>query len=443
MSSKDMARRATAEFVFAGADITSSVRPYFLSVTYTDNEEDETDDLQIKLHDREDIWLAKWLTDIIDAASSAAPSPGPTGGGASLAVGDVVEFIGSRHYTSSSGDKGYNARPGPANITHSAPGSKHPWHLIHTDKTSNVYGWVNESDIKGASAAAAPAPSTGFKIQATFVRQNWKGDGKDTVLDCGQFEVDDVDVSGPPNIITIKATSLPYMAQIRQTKKTKAWEAYSLSGIANSMASANGMTCMYLSATDPKYDRVEQYKTSDIEFLSWLCHNAGISLKVTNNIIVLFDQADYEKKESVRTIRRGDGSYLKSKLHVGAADSEYASCRVSYTDPATGRCIEGTAKVEDYDAKSKNNQQLEIKAKVANAAEAKTLAEKHLRLHNKYAKTATFTMPGDHALVAGVTVMLSGWGTWDGKYIVKQAKHTIGTGGYTVQIKLRKVLEGY
>ena len=134
---------------------------------------------------------------------------------------------------------------------------------------------------------------------------------------------------------------------------------------------------------------------------------------------------------------------MKSKLHVGAADSEYASCRVSYTDPATGRCIEGTAKVEDYDAKSKNNQQLEIKAKVANAAEAKTLAEKHLRLHNKYAKTATFTMPGDHALVAGVTVMLSGWGTWDGKYIVKQAKHTIGTGGYTVQIKLRKVLEGY
>lgn len=443
MSSKDMARRATAEFVFAGANITSSVRPYLLSVTYTDNEEDETDDLQIKLQDREDIWLSKWLTDIIDVASSAAPSPGPTGSGASLAVGAEVEFTGTKHFIASSSDVGYNARPGPAIITHSAPGSKHPWHLIHKDNTSNVYGWVNESDIKEASADAASAPSAGFKIRSTFVRQNWNGDGKDTFLDCGEFEVDSVECSGPPNIVTIKATSLPYTAEIRQTKKTKAWEAYTLSGIANEMAAACGMICMYLSDSDPYYERTEQYKVSDIAFLSTLCHDAGISLKTTNNIIVLFDQATYEAKTHILTIVRGSGTYLKHKVHVGAAESEYSSCRVSYTDPGTGKCISAVARVEDYDPKSKSNQRLEVKAKVSSVEEAKALAEKRLRLHNKYERTATFTMPGDPALVAGVTVKLSGWGAWDGKYIIKQAKHTVGSGGYTTQIKLRRVLEGY
>ena len=124
--------------------------------------------------------------------------------------------------------------------------------------------------------------------------------------------------------------------------------------------------------------------------------------------------------------------YTRWKLGASTADTQYTSCRVSYVDPATGKCIAGIA-----------NQQLEISAKVSSVGEAKTLAEKHLRLHNKYAKTASFTLPGDPDLVAGVTVTLEDWGAWDGKYIVSQAKHTVSNTGYTVQVQLRKVLEGY
>ena len=56
MSDKTMARRTDIEINFDGTDITGSIRPYLLSVTYTDNEEDETDDLQIKLQDRDSVW---------------------------------------------------------------------------------------------------------------------------------------------------------------------------------------------------------------------------------------------------------------------------------------------------------------------------------------------------------------------------------------------------
>ena len=423
MSDKDLARRTSADFTFAGVNITASMKKYLLSVTYTDNEEDETDDLQIKLQDRDDIWLTDWLGDIVDAAAN--PTSGASGSATTHTVvrGDTLWDLAAKYL--GSGTKFmeiFNANTDK--ITDPS--------LIYPGQVLTIPG--------GASGASSGA---GFKIKATFTRQNWNGDGKDVVLDCGEFEVDSVDVAGPPNTVTIKGTSLPYTAQIRQTKKTKAWEAYYLSGIANEMAAANGMTCMYLADSDPYYSRTEQYKTSDISFLSELCHDAGISLKATNGIIVLFDQAGYEAKPAVRTIKRKDGTYLKHKLHVGAADSEYASCRVSYTDPGTGRCIEWTAKVEDYKADAKNNQQLEITAKVSSAAEAKVLAEKNLRLHNKYAKTATFTLPGDPTMVAGVTVALSDWGAWSGKYIIKQAKHTVGSGGYTTQINLRRVLEGY
>ena len=152
-------------------------------------------------------------------------------------------------------------------------GIENGWAKVsYNGKTAYVSAsYIKESGGGGGDAsAAAPASASGagFKISAVFVRENWTGGGRDKVLDCGQFELDSVDASGPPNTITIKATALPYSAQIRQTEKSKAWEAYTLSGIANEMAAANGMTCMFLANSDPSYGRVEQYKQSDIAFLS-------------------------------------------------------------------------------------------------------------------------------------------------------------------------------
>lgn len=443
MSDQDMARRAGVEIAFDGADISNSIRPYLLSVTYTDDEEDEADDLQIRLQDRDGIWLTKWLNDAVDAAASTVAS-----------ASDAGTITASYRVTPKIG---LNVRSGPGTsykrygalvcgTTVEVTGISGGWATIsYAGKTAYVSAdYIEPVDEAEALQQQTKGPSTVLKIQCVIVRKNWLGDGKDVILDCGQFELDTVNASGPPAAVVLKATSLPFTSQIRQTEKTKAWEGYTLSGIANEMARANGMTCLYESANDPYYERVEQYRTSDIAFLSQLCHDAGISLKVTNNILVLFDQAEYEAKSAAFTIKRGAGGYEKYKLDIGSADTLYSSCRVSYVDPNTGKCIEGVAKVEDYKADSKNNQQLEVTAKVANAAEAKTLAEKRLRLHNKYTRSATFTLPGNPNATAGVTVTLEGWGGWDGKYIIKQAVHTVDAdGGYSTQVKLRRVLEGY
>lgn len=517
MSNKDMARRTDAEVYFDGVDISASLRKYLISLTYTDNEEDETDDLQIKIEDRDGVWLTKWLNVAIQAAASGPPSVGPaesangsssykvtaksglnvrsgpgtnhaklgalafgtqievasvsngwatitysgktayvsadyitevgggSGGGASgeWAIGDAVTANGAPQYTSYGGGKpGAPVTNYSGNITHLnlKDGVSYPIHV-------GSLGWfaVGQVTKAGAEDDSQEESSTikGLSIQAIFVRKNWHSDGKDKVLDCGLFELDSVDAGGPPATITIKGTSLPFRSRVRQTKKSKAWEAYNLSKIAGEIASLNGMTCMYESSADPYYARIEQIAMSDIAFLSKLCHDAGISLKATNRIIVLFDQATYEAKQEVLTIKRGSGTYLKYRLLSGSANKEYASCRVKYIDPATGTNIQATAYVPDYKAGDKNNQCLEIPAKVGSVGEAQALAQKMLRLHNKYEYTASFTLPGNPDLVAGVTVMLSGWGAWDGKYIASQAKHSIGNSGYTTQLRLRHVLEGY
>lgn len=437
MSDKDLARRTDAEVIFDGVDISVSLRQYLLSLTYTDNEEDEADDIQIRIEDRDGIWLTQWLNPAIQAAASGTPSAGGTQYKVTAKIGlNIRSGPGTNH--AKLGAFAFGTEITVESITNG-------WATIsYSGKTAYVS--ADYIEAIGSESAAEPDQGTtvkGLSIQAAIVRKNWNSDGSDKVLDCGQFELDSIDASGPPSIITIKGTSLPFRSQIRQTKKSKAWEAYNLSKIADEMAAANGMTCMYESANDPFYARVEQIALSDITFLSQLCHDAGISLKVTNKIIVLFDQATYETKPEVVAIARGAGTYTKYKLMSGAADKEYTSCRVSYIDPVTGETIQATAYVPDYKASDKNNQCLEVQAKVTSIGEAQTMADKMLRLRNKYEYTASFTLPGNPDLVAGVTVILLGWGIWDGKYIISQAVHTIGSSGYTTQIKLRHVLEGY
>lgn len=64
-----------------------------------------------------------------------------------LSIGDVVDFKGNTHYSSANANTGIVAKPGPAKVTAISANSKHSYHVVHTDGTSNVYGWVNASDL--------------------------------------------------------------------------------------------------------------------------------------------------------------------------------------------------------------------------------------------------------------------------------------------------------
>ena len=82
--------------------------------------------------------------------------------------------------------------------------------------------------------------------------------------------------------------------------------------------------------------------------------------------------------------------------------------------------------------------------KVSTREEARQLAMKRLRQKNKSEYKASFTLTGDTRLVAGVTVEVSGYGAFDGKYIIETATHSVSkSGGYKTDITLRRVLEGY
>ena len=71
MSNPNLARRTRPVIEFAGVNITADILPYLLSVTYVDNEENEADDLTLKLQDRDALWLEDWLNEAIEGAAAA------------------------------------------------------------------------------------------------------------------------------------------------------------------------------------------------------------------------------------------------------------------------------------------------------------------------------------------------------------------------------------
>lgn len=67
-----------------------------------------------------------------------------------LAIGDVVNFTGNKHYTSSyATGKAKSCKAGQAKITAINAKGAHPYHLVRTSGSkATVHGWVNKDDIE-------------------------------------------------------------------------------------------------------------------------------------------------------------------------------------------------------------------------------------------------------------------------------------------------------
>ena len=95
--------------------------------------------------------------------------PDPQGlednGGGSYNIGDIVNFTGCLHYTSSTASGvAYGCKAGQAKVTNKAEGAVHPYHLqAISGKGSTVYGWVNAGDISGKTGGGSAKTYTVVK----------------------------------------------------------------------------------------------------------------------------------------------------------------------------------------------------------------------------------------------------------------------------------------
>lgn len=446
-SIKERARRVAVAVKINGADISEDMGKYLLSLSYSDEQEGKTDDLSLTIDDREGIWLQNWLNPAVSSKSSGGGSgSGSSSGSGGLSVGDPVKV--------KSGAKAYDG------------GGLQSWVYSYGGFTVLEIGAINPDriviGINGVITAAVHAADLekngagkatgvgdvavgtanglqGATLDVSIIQKNWKEDGGSVTLDCGTFTIDTIKASGPPSKISIKATSLPGGSSVRAVKKNKSWENIRLSAIVAQIAAVSGLKSYFSGEVDPAYSRKEQSNESDIAFLSRLCVDAGMSLKVTAGALVVFDEEEFEKKPAVRTYSPDSGDVISFSFSDSSSDKAYSSCHVSWTG-TSGKTIEYT-----YTPRIDNpgtGEVLEINERVDSREEARKLAMKRLKAKNKDRITATLKVVGDAGLAAGSNVTVSGWGAFDGKYMIKTAVHSIGS-GYTTELTLRKCLGGY
>lgn len=280
-------------------------------------------------------------------------------------------------------------------------------------------------------------PEMGATMDITLQIANWEGEGDIRELPFGKFDVDEMTESGWPHEVKIKLISVPVTGGINTVKRTRAWEKVKLSAIAQDVAGGVGMELYYDTEEDPMQERAEQSEQTDLSFLQKLCKDAGLSLKVTDNKIVIFDVSKYEQADPVLEIVNGTNAVKSFECRQTIHDI-YKACHVKYKHSKKDELIEFTF----TDPKREKGETLEINEKVESVAEAEKLAKKKLHEKNLEETSVSLTMVGNFALLASNTVTLKGFHTFDGKYLIMKSSHEVGS-GYTTKVDLRRVIDGY
>lgn len=315
----------------------------------------------------------------------------------------------------------------------------------------------------------------GGEVVRAYIASGTVDGKKGRELFCGKFFVDSLRTSGSPRVFEMRAVSIPLNTPIRRKMVTKAWEKKTLKGIAQEVATAAKVKLLFDSQDNPSYDRQDQKAESNLRFLSRLCEDAGLSIKVTDSQIVIFDQAFYEKKKPVKTLKLGVSDILSWDFESQQSET-YKTCTVSWRDPkkkqkgSSGGYNMDLEKGDsgddpEYDmdlqkVKKKvnvavntytytdpnvedNGQEYQVKKRAASLDEAKRIAKATLRKLNLRSVTGSLSLVGDTSLVAGVVVELKGFGSFDGRFYIESASHSVSTSGYVTSISVRRVNSNY
>jgi phage protein D len=253
-------------------------------------------------------------------------------------------------------------------------------------------------------------------------------------LPCGTFEIDDIECSGPPTQVTIKAVSTTASKSMRQERKTRGWENAKLSAIAGDIAKANGMTLFWDSKEDPIFERRDQVETPDLEFLRTLCKQYGIGLKVADSQIICYGEEDYESKDAVASLSFGDKN-IKSYRFRKKTRGTHKGAKVKYHDAVKDKDFDVYAGEDDDEGLGED---LVVNQKAESLADAEAIAKNKLHEKNKKETTGSVSMIGDMRFAAGVNIQVTGWGKFDGKYFVEKVSHSVSMGsGYATSLELR------
>lgn len=248
------------------------------------------------------------------------------------------------------------------------------------------------------------------------------------LLNCGIFEIDEIEFATPPDVLTIKAIATGITKALRQNNSV-AYENKTLKQIASEVAQKHSLTLVG-EIEDVRVERITQNQERDLTFLKKLAEQYGYIFKIAEDNLVFYKTEKLTGADAAKILYKSDLSRITL---TEKTSKNYKSVTVSYHNPKTGKKVTATAKNENcvkgdtlkINERCENKQQALLKAKAALAKGNNTIE-------------GSIDLVGNPNLVAGLNVELKDLGYFSGKYHITQTRHFIDrTAGYGTGLEVK------
>ena len=248
------------------------------------------------------------------------------------------------------------------------------------------------------------------------------------LLNCGIFEIDEIELNSPPDTIIVKALATGIKKSFRQ-ENSVGYENKTLQQIANEVAKRHNLTLVG-EIENIKVERITQNHERDLTFLKRIAEEYGYIFKIAEGNLVFYKTDKLINADSAKILYKSELSTISLREKTSQL---YKSVSVSYKNPKTGKVVSATAKNENcvkgdtlkIDSRCENKQQALIKAKAALA-------------NGNHTIEGSLSMPGNPYLIAGLNVEVKDVGNFSGKYHITEARHTIDKQmGYSTSVEVK------
>jgi len=318
--------------------------------------------------------------------------------------------------------------------------------LLECTYTDHVHGESDELNLQFEDRGGKFRSSFFSKLTNTVhVRLGYE---EEPLLDCGDFQIEEVEFRGPPDVVDIRMVGTHINKKLR-TKKHKAHEDKLLADIVFAVAKENGLTVKG-DIEKIKIDRSTQNHERDLQYLLRLSKDYGYAFVVKGTTLIYYKMEDLENTPAKLMILRTqlEDYELKFKTIDTYTDSDVShhrtksktnvNAKVSASDIRTPV---GVSTPDGYPVGflGHASDTLTVLSRSQDENIAKIKARAKLHLKNREECTGSLTMKGNTTWMAGLTFELSGMGMLGGPYFVEKATHTINRNdGYKTVLEIKR-----
>lgn len=248
------------------------------------------------------------------------------------------------------------------------------------------------------------------------------------LLNCGAFEIDEIEFATPPDILTVKALATGITKALRQNNSV-AYENKTLKQIASEIAQKHSLALVG-EIEDVRVERITQNQERDLTFLKKLAEQYGYIFKIAEGNLVFYKTEKLTGADAAKILYRTD----LTRITLSEKTSKnYKAVTVSYHNPKTGKKITATAKNE----KCVKGDTLKITERCENKQQALLKAKAALAKGNNTIE-GSIDLVGTPNLIAGLNIELKDLGYFSGKYHITQTRHFIDrTSGYGTSLEVK------